>query len=31
MANKTNQSKTYRIYLKFTKEWVEVSEELYRE
>ena len=26
-----NQSKPYRIYLKATREWVEVSEEVYRE
>lgn len=31
MANNANQSKTYRIYLKSTKEWVEVPEEFYRE
>ena len=31
MANNANQSKTYRIYIKSTKEWVEVSEEFYRE
>ena len=31
MANNVNQSKTYRIYLKATKEWVEVPEEYYRE
>ena len=31
MANNANQSKTYRIYLKATKEWVEVPEEFYRE
>lgn len=27
MANNANQSKTYRIYLKSTKEWVEIPEE----
>ena len=31
MAINENQSKTYRIYLKSTKEWVEVPEEYYRE
>lgn len=31
MANNANQSKTYRIYIKSTKEWVEVPEEFYRE
>lgn len=31
MANNVNQSKTYRIYIKSTKEWVEVPEEYYRE
>lgn len=31
MANNVNQSKTYRIYIKSTKEWVEVPEEFYRE
>lgn len=31
MANNANQSKTYRIYIKSTKEWVEVPEEYYRE
>ena len=30
MANNVNQSKTYRIYIKPTKEWVEVPEEYYR-
>ena len=31
MANNENQSKTYRIYLKATKEWVEVPEVFYIE
>lgn len=31
MKNTENQSKAYRIYLKATKEWVEVPEEFYRE
>ena len=31
MAIKENGQKTYRIYLKSTKEWVEVPEEFYRE
>ena len=31
MANNVNQSKTYRIYLKSTKEWVDVPEDYYRE
>ena len=31
MAKNVNQSKQYRIYLKSTKEWVEVPEEFYRE
>lgn len=31
MSNNANQSKTHRIYLKYTKEWVEVPEEYYRE
>ena len=31
MKNTENQSKTYRIYIKSTKEWVEVPEEYYRE
>lgn len=31
MSKNANQSKTYRIYLKSTKEWVEVPEEFYRE
>ena len=31
MAIKENQSKNYRIYIKSTKEWVEVPEKYYRE
>lgn len=31
MANNANKSKTYRIYLKSTKEWVDVPEDYYRE
>ena len=31
MSKNANQSKQYRIYLKSTKEWVEVPEEFYRE
>lgn len=31
MSNNVNQSKTCHIYLKSTKEWVEVPEEYYRE
>lgn len=31
MAIKENQSKNYRIYIKSTKEWVEVPEEVYQE
>lgn len=31
MAIKDNKCKPYRIYLKSTREWVEVSEEIYRE
>lgn len=31
MKKNVNQSKQYRIYLKATREWVEVSEEVYRE
>lgn len=31
MKKNDNQSKTYRIYLKSTKEWVEVPEDYYRE
>ena len=31
MAIKDNKCKPYRIYLKQTREWVEVSEEIYRE
>ena len=31
MANNVNQSKTYSIYIKSTKEWVTVPEEFYRE
>lgn len=31
MASNENQSKTHRIYLKSTRQWVEVSETVYRE
>ena len=31
MQKKDNQRKPYRIYLKATREWVEVSEEVYKE
>ena len=31
MKKHVNQSQPYRIYLKATREWVEVSEEVYRE
>ena len=31
MAIKDKKCKPYRIYLKHTREWVEVSEEYYRE
>lgn len=31
MAIKDNKCQPYRIYLKGTREWVEVSEEIYRE
>lgn len=31
MSKKENQSKQYRVYLKATREWVEVSEEVYKE
>lgn len=31
MSNNANQSKQYRIYLKATRKWVEVPEEVYRE
>lgn len=30
MANNANKSKTYRIYLKSTKEWVDVPEDYLR-
>lgn len=31
MQNNVNQSKKFRIYLKSSRQWVEVSEEVYRE